>query len=1088
MNTRLLMALIAIASLDLLFPTHTSAQFTNRWQGEELPPWEDPQVVEINRMPAHATLMPFPDAAGALAGERDDSPWVRSLNGTWRFHYAPNPSQAPQGFWLGDAGADGWADIQVPSNWELQGFGVPIYTNTKYPFSPVDPPLVPKEDNPVGSFLRTFTVPDDWADRQITVHFGGVSSAFFVWVNGQRVGYSEDSRLPAEFDVTPWVRVGENTLAVQVLRWSDGSYLEDQDHWRLSGLHRDVYLVARPQVQIYDVFARPDLDDDYGDAILEIRPEIRNWADVDLSDWQVEAQLFDGDGRPVLAQSAVLPVRRILGQRYPHHGTVPFALMTLEVPNPEKWSTETPYLYRLVLSLQDSSGVTVESVGTDVGFREVEIADGQLWVNGQPVLIRGVNRHDHDQHEGKVVSQEDMIRDIELMQAFNINAVRTSHYPNNPEWYALCDRYGLYVMDEANLETHALGGWFSNQPAWSTAFLERAIRMVERDKNHPSIIIWSLGNESGTGPNHAAMAGWIRDLDPTRPIHYAGARAQPRDFAYADFVSRMYPSLEATTELALQPGEDRPFIMIEYSHAMGNSNGNLPEYWDLVHRYDRLIGGYVWDWIDQGILQRTDEGEEFWAYGGDFGPPGTPSDANFVINGLVWPDQTPKPALHELKKVYQYVTFEPVDLLSGAIRLHNGYNFTDLSDFLLDWRIAADGEEVASGTVDELSAPPGETQQVELGYAPPVQESGVEYFLDMSLQQREHHRLVPAGHEVASAQFELPSPVDVEPIGTSTLPPLALEQADDAVRVTGTDFLARFDLTQGTLTSLRYQGIELIRAGPRLNLWRAATDNDWGNELPRRAAVWRHATDRSTLTDAEVTPVSEQAVRIRFAWRLDDDQGGRVATGSTSYTVLGSGDILVESAFEKASADLPELPRFGMNMELPRAFDRMTWYGRGPFENYWDRNTAAYVGRYESSVADQYVPYVRPQENGNKTDVRWVALTDERGVGLLAVGEPLLSISALHHVLEDFESPEAGLVQRHEAENRHVTDVRPRDLVSLNLDYRQKGVGGNNSWGMETLDAYRLLERTYRYRYRLRPFWIDQEDPAELARQAFEVP
>jgi len=1082
---RAMKVLPATAPLALALTSGAFAQFTPRQEAEGTPPWEDPQVVGINRLPSHATLYPFPSTEGALSGGRDASPWIASLNGLWKFHFAASPSEAPRDFWQDGANTQGWADLPVPSNWELHDYGVPIYVSAGYPFSPVDPPFVPGDDNPVGSFLRRFTVPASWKGMQVTLHFGGVSSAFFVWVNGERVGYSEDSRLPAEFDVTDKLREGENTLAVEVLRWSDGSYLEDQDHWRLSGIHRDVYLVARPPVQLYDVFARPNLDEAYRDATLEVRPEIRIYGDTDTRGWRVEAQLFDAEQNLVPGDPVSIDVREILRERYPHHGTVPFPLMTLAVSNPRKWSAEKPYLYRLVLALKDATGATVEAVGTDVGFREVAIADGQLWVNGQPVLIRGVNRHDHDRYEGKVVSREAMIRDIELMKQFNINAVRTSHYPNNPEWYELCDRFGLYVMDEANLETHGRGGWFSNQPSWSTAFLERAIRMVERDKNHPSILVWSLGNESGTGPNHAAMAGWIRNLDPTRPIHNAGARGEPYDFAYVDFVSRMYPTLEQVVELAEQPGETRPFVMIEYTHAMGNSNGNVPEYWELVHRYPRLIGGFVWDWMDQGIVKKTEDGETYFAYGGDFGPPGTPSDANFVINGLLWPDQTPKPALYEIKKAYQSVDFEPEDLTGGRFRLHNGYNFTNLEDFRLAWSIVADGEPVTAGTVGDLQAVPGADAEVALAYVLPAPDPGVEYFLNLSLRTKQAEGLVPAGHEVASEQWSLPLQRDPETIDPSDLPGLTVSRTEGMAEITGPDFTARFDLAAGTLASLRYQGEELILQGPRPNLWRAATDNDWGNELPRRAAIWRHAPDRSALLNAEVTPVSDRIARVVFQWRLDDEEGRPAATLATTYTVLGSGDIILESSLQKASEDLPEFPRFGMNLQMPRAFDQMTWYGRGPFENYWDRNSAAYVGRYQSSVADQYVPYVRPQENGNKTDVRWVALTNSDGVGLLAVGMPLLSVSAHHNLLEDFESPEAGFMDRSRAKNRHTSDVQPRNLVSLNLDYRQMGVGGNNSWGLEPLAKYRLLEPGYRYSFRLRPFRADREAPETLARQRF---
>jgi len=1076
----------------LTWSATASAQFTKNWPADEPKPWEDPQIVSINRLPAHATMYPFPDLQGALTGGKAESPWISSLNGTWRFHLAKNLAEAPDGFYRDEASLQGWSEIKVPSNWELHGFGIPIYTNSKYPFSPVRPPLAPEPDNPIGSYVRTFTVPAEWQGRQVTLHFGGVTSSFFVWVNGRRVGYSEDMALPAEFDITPFIRVGENRLAVQVMRWPDASYLEDQDHWRLSGIHRDVYLVARPRVQLYDFFARPSLDDAFVNGTLDIRPEIQNYSGEPIDNWRVEAQLYDAGLKPVLDTPASIDVRRIVRQSYPIHGTVPFVLMTLQVPNVRKWSNEDPYLYRLVLTLKNASGATVEAVATNVGFREVKVADGQLWVNGRPVILRGVNRHDHDQYEGKAITVEVMKRDLEVMQKHNINAVRTAHYPNPPELYELCDRYGMYVMDEANLETHALGGWFSNQQEWAHAFQERGLRMVERDKNHPSVIIWSLGNESGTGPNHAAMAGWIRDFDPARPIHYAGAAGgrgdRVLDYEYADFVSRMYPSLEDTVRLATQEGETRPFVLIEYAHSMGNSTGNLQEYWDLVQRYPRLIGGFIWDWKDQGIVKKNADGEWFWAYGGDWGPPDVPSDANFMINGLVWPDVTPKPALSEVKKVYRYVFFEPEDLKDGRIKVRNDYSFTDLSAFRLEWEITADGVRVESGIVDDLRGAPGETVSVRLGYRLPDAAPGVEYFLNLSLKYREANRLLPAGHEAVSDQFALPLGREVAPTDPASLPRLTLRQRAGEATVRGQGFTVRFDLRAGTLASLRFGSTELIRKPLELNLWRAATDNDWGNSLPRRAAIWKDMGSRTKLTTAAVVRLSPQAVRVQFDRTIVDSKGAEAATYTTGYVVLGSGDIFVENEFRKSDDKLPELPRFGMNMELPRVFDQMTWFGRGPFENYWDRNTAAHVGRYAGSVAEQYVAYVRPQENGNKTDVRWVALTNNEGVGLLAVGMPHLSISAHHNIIEDFDHTQAGYVERHEAVNRHIDDIKPRDLVSLNLDYRQMGVGGNNSWGAQTIDKYRLLDQSYRYSFRLRPFRGTADTAAELARQKFLLP
>jgi beta-galactosidase len=776
MMPRKLAAVALPAVMTLALTTVGSAQFTSNWPGGEASPWENPLVVSINRLAAHATIYPFPDATGALNGRKAESPWIRSLNGTWKFHLAPNVAAAPQGFWEGAAAPSGWSDIRVPANWELQGFGIPIYTNSKYPFSPVRPPFAPVDDNPIGSYFRTFTVPTEWQGRQVTVHFGGVTSAFFVWVNGQRVGYSEDMALPAEFDITKYLRAGENTLAVQAMRWPDGSYLEDQDTApprhpprRLPGgaAARAALRLLRP----------PSLDDAFVNGTLEIRPEVEGT--------RACARWLAGRGAALRRGQTAGARLRGRHRRAPHRAP--------ELPDPRHRSVRIDDAARAKREAVEQRGPVPVPAGahaeergreagygrTNLGFREVKVRT--LAVGGRSVIVRGVNRHDHDQNNGKAIGVEVMKKDIELMQKYNLNSVRTAHYPNPPEFYELCDQYGLYVMDEADLETHALGGWFSNQQVWGHDFLQRAIRMVERDKNHPSIIIWSLGNESGTGPNHAAMAGWIRDFDTSRPIHYAGAaggRGGDRvlDYDYADFVSRMYPSLESTLEYAKQPGETRPFVLIEYAHSMGNSTGNLQEYWDLIHANKRIMGGYIWDWKDQGIVKKTANGEWFWAYGGDWGPPDVPSDANFMINGIVWPDQTPKPALNEVKKVYRYVFTEPEDLAAGRIRLRNGYGFTDLSAFRLDWKIMADGVRVDSGTVANLSAAPGEATSIQLGYRLPEPRPGVEYLLNISLKYRQANRLLPAGHEAVSDQFALPVSREATPLEPASLPRLTLQQ------------------------------------------------------------------------------------------------------------------------------------------------------------------------------------------------------------------------------------------------------------------------------------------------------------------------
>ncbi|MFN2285065.1 MAG: glycoside hydrolase family 2 TIM barrel-domain containing protein, partial [Anaerolineae bacterium] len=575
--------------------------------------WENPQMVGQNKEPAHATLLPYQDTQSALEGDRNACTNFKLLNGDWQFKWAPNPASAPEDIHVEPFYDDGWDTIPVPSNWQMQGYGVPMYTNVQYPFPPDYMPEVPKDNNPVGSYRTTFTVPEAWDGKQVFIVFDGVDSAFYLWVNGQLVGYSQDSRLPAEFNLTPYLRPGENTLAARVYRWSDGSYLEDQDFWRLSGIYRDVYLFATPAVHIRDFWAQTELDADYHDAVLKISADIANYGSVNIDGYTLEVQLFDAANRRITHHES-----RITN----HESSVTFSLPVI---NPLKWSAEHPNLYVLLLTLKDPAGNGLEVERCNVGFRKVEIKDGKILVNGAAVYFYGVNRHEHDPDTGHAVSVESMIEDILLMKRFNVNAVRTCHYPDDPRWYDLCDQYGLYLIDETNIETHGVWDEPTRDPVWLTAFMERGSRMVKRDKNHPSIVIWSLGNESGHGPNHAAMAKWIHGHDPTRPVFYDSADHEP----YVDIVSKMYPSLERLIELAERPGETRPFIMCEYAHAMGNSPGNLKEYWDLIAQYPRVRGGFVWDWVDQGLRRTTQDGVEWFAYGGDYGE--SPHDGSFCI-------------------------------------------------------------------------------------------------------------------------------------------------------------------------------------------------------------------------------------------------------------------------------------------------------------------------------------------------------------------------------------------------------------------------------------------------------------------------
>ncbi len=1034
--------------------------------GQDIPDWENPAVVGRNKEPAHATYTLYPTVESALAGDRWASPFVKSLNGTWKFNWVRKPADRPADFYTPDYDVSDWDDIPVPSNWEILGYDVPIYTDVAYPFRP-DPPHVPQDYNPVGSYRTTFTVPEDWNDRQVFLHFGGVKSAAYVWVNGQEVGYTQGSKTPAEFDITGYLREGENVLAVEVYRWSDGAYLEGQDYWKISGIERDVFLFSTPNTYIRDFFVIADLDDDYTHGRLAVSVTLRNALDRRSGSHRVSIGLLDA----LIPEEDITQVRDVdLGPG--EQTTVEFQL---DVLNPAKWTAETPNLYTLQIFLTDAAREAPEVLTTRVGFRRVEVRDGQLLVNGVPITIKGVNRHEHEPRTGRVVSEEYMLRDIQLMKQFNINAVRTSHYPNVPRWYELTDEYGLYVIDEANIESHGMENHpdtsLASNPEWTQAFMERTVRMVERDKNHASVIIWSLGNEAWDGSNFEATSAWIHQRDPSRPVQYEPARRRP----HTDIVVPMYARIHDLEEYASED-HDRPLIMCEYAHAMGNSIGNLQDYWDVIEANRQLQGGLIWDWVDQGLYAVTEDGEEYWTYGGDFGPQIVPSDRNFLINGLVSPDRRPNPHFWEVRKVYQYIKTRPVDLESGTVEIVNRYDFTDLEEYELKWTVLADGQTIADGRVGEILLAPHDSTVLRLPLPEIDPAPGVEYLLNVDYLTKQASPLVPAGHRVAWDQFELPIHEAVAATDVSTLPALDLETSEATYRIDGDGFSLTFDRAAGTMTSFTYRGTELVRTGLQPNFWRAPNDNDFGNDMQRRHRVWRHAGTDRFIASVTARQASEHVVEIDVEAKLP----AGFTKYYTTYTVYGSGDVVVSNRFVPTPADtaLPELPRFGMTMTLPREFDNIAWYGRGPHESYWDRKTGAAIGPYEGAVMDQYFPYIRPQENGNKTDVRWVALTNSEGVGLLAVGMPLLNVSAHHFTIDDFDE---GLEKR----NRHTYDLKPRDLVTLNLDWKQMGVGGDTSWGARTHPEYMLPVREYSYSFRLRPFLARDDSPMELARQRF---
>jgi beta-galactosidase len=1035
--------------------------------------WENPSVLERNRRSPHSTQTAYPSIEMALDEDPFLSPNFLSLNGMWKFRWVKKPADRKVDFYRTDYNDADWETISVPSNWQMFGFGIPIYTNVPYPFGKADPPHIPHDNNPVGCYRLKFEVPNEWRERRVFIHFAGVESAFYLWVNGQRVGYSQGSRTPAEFDITPHIWGKRNTLAVEVYRWSDGSYLEDQDFWHLSGIFRDVFLFSTGDLHIQDFWIQTDLDENYRNATLDMEVSIQNFS-KDSLDCSLEILFLESGSTPFLQ-----PVERTV--RVEAEGSTTLNIQQ-SVPNPKKWSAESSHLYKVLMILKKEDGTVIEVIPWNVGFREVEIKGGQLLVNGVPILLKGVNRHEHDPDSGHTLSEESMIQDIKLMKQFNINSVRTSHYPNDPRWYTLCDRFGLYVIDEANIESHGMGyhpdRTLGNNPEWKGAHLDRTIRMVERDKNHPSIIIWSLGNEGGDGVNFEATSAWIHGRDPTRPVHYerAGERR------HTDIICPMYPPPERVKSYGLKD-LDRPYIMCEYAHAMGNSVGDIKAYWDLIYEYKHLQGGFVWDWVDQGLGKKVPDEwivksskapdnvsstkSTFFAYGGDFGPPGIPSSGNFCMNGLVAPDRIPHPSLYEVKKIYQYIKFKPVDLSKGILDITNRFDFTNLKDFECYWQLKEDHVVISSGEIPSMDVTPGYGERVLIPLKKPTLKPGAEYWLDLSFRLKEGTLWADAGHEIAWEQFLIPweglPEIDVN---ISEMPELIFAEKEDSIEISGENFGILFSKKVGTITSFHFRGVELIRSGPLPHFWRAPVDNDIGNGMPERCGVWRHAGRDRTVLNVDVETISSQAVRIT----VQNSLAANDSSYTTVFTVCGSGDVLIEGRFEP-QGELPELPRFGMQMTLPPAFDSLVWYGRGPHETHWDRKEGARVSLYEGSVFDQFVDYSKPQENGNKTDVRWIALRNDRGVGLLVAGMPLLSVSAHHYTTEDLEQAS------------HSYKLARQPYVVLNIDDKQMGVGGDNSWGARPRDWCTLFPVPYTYSYVLKPISADDSDLMVLSNQ-----
>jgi len=1034
----------------------------------ENPEWENPEIFQINREEPIASFYRYRTEDDALKNESwENSTLYRSLNGEWNFYWAGNPQERPQNFYEADFDLSGWDSITVPSNWEMLGHGIPVYTNRTYMF-PANPPYIPHESNPVGSYKRSFDIPEDWKDKDIYLHFEGVSGAMYVWINGQMVGYNEGSKTPAAFNITDNVELGENSIAVQVLRWSDASYLEDQDFWRLSGIERDVYIYATNRTTIKDFRVIGDLDGNYTDGLFKLSAEITNPTGQVL-----EVQLLDGES-PVFWQS-----KKVAGE-------MAVAELTFEhsIPQVKTWNAEKPYLYNLLMTLKDGTGIVTESVSFKMGFRKIEIKNNQFLVNGRAVLLKGANLHDHHEVTGHVVDEALTLKDLSLMKQNNLNAIRCSHYPKNPHFYRMCDRYGFYVIDEANIETHGMGA--TNQgldedeeaqakhpaylPEWKAMHLDRTERMFERGKNFTSIVTWSLGNESGNGENFYATYDWLKANDHTRPVQYEGATA----YANTDIQAPMYMRIPELMAFA-ESNPKRPLILCEYAHAMGNSLGNLKDYWDVIEKYPVLQGGFIWDWVDQGILAETENGDTYWAYGGDLGGGELQNDANFCLNGVVHPDRSAQPLLHELKKVYQHIKFSDKDVKTGKIEVTNGYGFTNLNEYRLNWELLGEGEKIASGNLPEIDVDPSKSMTLDIGL-PNLEKDGAEYFLNVYARTRSQTDLVPENHLVAYEQFPISDyiPEVFETKNSKNGFSVAMDR--DTLIIKGADFEMKFDGDKGELIGLDYGEGNLLLQGMRANFWRPTTDNDFGFKMPEKLGVWKDASEyvdalEFTLAADSNKPfldilkladspheINDERLKITTIYRLPGVEG-KVAI---NYDVNDKGEIRITYQLRDMKKTLPMLPRFGSNFILTEEYDQVIWYGRGPHENYRDRRTSALVGKYKAEVADLYFPYIRPQENGYRTDVRWVQFMDENGKGIEIYAPELFGFSAHHQYNHDFDSGESK-------QQRHTYDIVKRDLVNINIDYGQMGVGGDTSWGAMPLEKYQIPPADLSFNYIIKP-------------------
>ena len=1074
---------LVLGAATCLFCTQTT------YASSDLPYWKDIQTVSVNREAPRSAFMTYADREQAATMKYEQSPYYQLLNGTWKFYYVDSYKQLPEDI-TSTTSLDGWKDIQVPGNWEVQGFGTAIYTNHGYEFQPRNPqpPALP-EQNPVGVYRREITVPADWDGRDIYLHIAGAKSGCYVYVNGKEVGYNEDSKNPAEYLINDYLQPGKNVLTLKIFRWSTGSYLECQDFWRMSGIERDVFLYSQPKASVNDFRITSTLDDTYKNGIFRLAIDLKNHQ-TNTANLAVSYTLVDKDGKTVSEseQTVSVPSDKL--------STVSFQQ---QLPDVQTWTSEAPNLYKLFMTVKENGKVT-EVIPYHVGFRRIEIKEidqkagnGKnyvvLLVNGQPIKLRGVNIHEHNPETGHYVPEELMRKDFELMKRHNINTVRLCHYPQDRRFYELCDEYGLYVYDEANIESHGMyydlrkGGTLGNNPEWLKPHMYRTINMFERNKNYPSVTFWSLGNEAGNGYNFYQTYLWVKEADKdimNRPVNYERAQWEWNSDMYVP----QYPSAGWLEQIG-QRGSDRPVAPSEYAHAMGNSTGSLWDQWKAIYKYPNLQGGYIWDWVDQGILTHDENGRPFWAYGGDFGT-NMPSDGNFCCNGIVSPDRTLHPAMNEVKYAHQYVGFEPVDLSKGIFKVQNRYYFTNLKKYLITYQVKANDKVIRNGKVS-LDIAPQASQELTVDVSGLEPKTGTEYFVNFSVTTTEPEPLVPVGYELAHEQFRLP----IEPVARTFAtdgPALKCSTDGNLLKVSSSRLNFVFDKESGIVTSYKVKGTEYFDKGFGIqpNFWRAPNDNDYGSQEPKRLQIWKQSSKDFRVVEATLDMDGKDAVlkatyllaagnlyiatyRIHPSGVVKADYTFTSTEMEANKTELSEATLMAtftpgNDALRKESSKLV-VPRIGIRFRLPVHMNQVTYFGRGPEENYIDRNNGTLVDLYKNTADNMYFPYVRPQENGHHTDTRWLSL-GKKGKGLTIYADNTIGFNALRNSVEDFDGEEAthrdyqwnnrdaeelkhdvATAKNIKPRQTHINDITPRDFVEVCVDMKQMGVGGYDSWG-----------------------------------------